>query len=297
MIWIVGDKGMLGTELSREMSTAGVLHVGTDREVNILDTVALRDFARKHNPDWIVNCAAYTAVDKAEDEPELCYRLNVEGPANLGRIAADIGASILHLSTDYVFSGDAFKAYREDNPVNPTGVYGRTKAEGEAVLRATCSSAVVVRTAWLYGKYGANFVYTMLRLMRQRESIGVVADQHGSPTWTRNLARTILAIINAPEPCYSVYHYTDAGEITWYEFALAIHDEALKAGLLSRSCEVKALTTAEYPTKARRPAYSVLSKEKIGRDYNIVPLDWRASLVAFIGELSRDPEALHIGNL
>ncbi|MHB0896406.1 MAG: dTDP-4-dehydrorhamnose reductase [Spirochaetales bacterium] len=297
MIWIVGDKGMLGTELSLAAQAVGAPHIGSDREVNILDTAALRDFARAHNPDWIVNCAAYTAVDKAEDEPELCRRLNVEGPANLGRVAAEMSSSILHLSTDYVFSGDASEVYREGDPVGPTGVYGRTKAEGEAALCSMCSNAVVVRTAWLYGKYGPNFVYTMLRLMRQKERIGVVADQRGSPTWARDLAKAILAIIFSPKHRYGIYHYTGEGETTWWEFAVAIQNEGLKTGLLDRPCEVQALTTAEYPTKARRPAYSVLSKEKIGRDYGIAPPDWRASLAAFMGELSRDPEAFSIGNL
>lgn len=288
---------MLGTELSMASQAVGAPHVGTDRDVNILDIAALRDFARQHAPDWIVNCAAYTAVDKAEDEPELCRRLNVDGPANLGRVAAEVGASILQLSTDYVFSGTASEAYREGDPLGPTGVYGRTKAEGEAVLRATCSSAVILRTAWLYGKYGSNFVYTMLRLMKQKERVGVVADQRGSPTWARDLAKAILAIVLSTEHRYGVYHYTGEGETTWWEFAQAIRDEGLKTGLLARPCEVQALTTAEYPTKARRPAYSVLSKEKIGRDYGIVPPDWRTSLAAFVGELSRDPEALRIGNV
>ena len=297
MIWIVGDKGMLGTELSMASQAARVPHVGTDRDVNILDIGALRDFARQHASDWIINCAAYTAVDKAEDEPDLCRRLNVDGPANLGRVATEVGASILHLSTDYVFSGDASVAYREVDPIAPTGVYSRTKAEGEAALRAICSNAVVVRTAWLYGKHGPNFVYTMLRLMRQKELVGVVADQRGSPTWARDLAKAILTIIFSQKHHYGIYHYTGEGETTWWEFARAIRDEGLKTGLLARPCEVQALTTAEYPTKARRPAYSVLSKEKIGQDYGIVPPDWRASLAAFIGELSRDPEALRIGNL
>ncbi|MDP2791066.1 MAG: dTDP-4-dehydrorhamnose reductase [Rectinemataceae bacterium] len=297
MIWIVGNKGMLGSELSLAAQAAGLPHVGSDREVNILDTASLRDFVRLHSPDWIVNCAAYTSVDKAEDEPEICRRLNVEGPANLGRVAAETGASILHLSTDYVFSGDASEAYREEDAIGPTGVYGHTKAEGEAALRATCPSAVILRTAWLYGKFGPNFVYTMLRLMRQKERIGVVADQRGSPTWTRDLVKAILAIILSPQHRYGIYHYTGKGETTWWEFAQAIRDEGLKTGLLTRPCEIRALTTAEYPTKARRPAYSVLSKEKIARDYGIVPPDWSTSLADFVRELSRDPEALRIGNL
>jgi len=290
MIWVVGSKGMLGTELCRQLAAAGLDFVGTDREVDILDAGALAAFAAGpsfagRSIGWIVNCAAYTAVDRAEDEAELCGRLNVEGPANLARLATSLGASMLHISTDYVFDGEASRPYREDDPIGPTGVYGRTKAEGEAAVRAACARSVILRTAWLYGRDGPNFVYTMLRLMRQKESIGVVMDQRGTPTWAPDLAAGIVAILGAGEPRFGVYHYTDGGETNWRDFALEIKRLGLERGILEKDCRVEALTTAQYPTKARRPAYSVLSKDKIVADYGVSVPEWRESLKAFIVSL------------
>ncbi len=290
MIWVVGSKGMLGTELCRQLGAIGMDFVGTDREVDFLDAKALASFAAGPSfggraIGWIVNCAAYTAVDKAEDEVELCRRLNVEGPANLARLASASGASMLHISTDYVFDGNARRPYFEDDPIDPTGVYGRTKAEGEEAVRASCERSVILRTAWLYGRDGPNFVFTMLRLMRQKDFIGVVADQRGTPTWAVDLAAAILTILGSEAPRCGVYHYTDGGETTWRDFALEIGRLALERGLLGRECRVDALDTAQYPTKAKRPAYSVLSKDKIAADYGVSVPDWRESLKTFISSL------------
>jgi len=192
MIWIIGNRGMLGQELAEQLAARGIANVGSDREVSILDPEALRHFAQGVQKDTpikaIVNCAAYTAVDRAEDEAELAHALNAEGPGNIAELARSVGARFLHISTDYVFSGAASQPYREDDPIGPTGVYGRTKAEGETRVREACPDAVIIRTAWLYGKYGPNFVATMLRLMRERTELGVVADQRGTPTWARDLA-------------------------------------------------------------------------------------------------------------
>lgn len=289
MFWVVGARGMLGTEFLRLLESAGVEYVGSDREVDILDPAALAAFAAGTGKpiSWIVNCAAYTAVDKAEDEVELCRRLNVEGPANLAALAEGIGAAILHISTDYVFDGKADRPYREDDAMGPTGVYGRTKAEGELALRAACRRSVILRTAWLYGKDGPNFVYTMLRLMRQKDSIGVVVDQRGSPTWARDLAGAMLAILRSSEPRFGIYHYTNDGETNWHEFALEIRRLGMEYGLLERECRVEALTTEEYPTKAKRPAYSVLAKDKIAADYGVGVPGWRESLSDFFAESYR----------
>lgn len=286
MIWLIGNKGMLGTELSEALAGAGLPHVGTDREVSILEPGALKGFAEGKGVAWIVNCAAYTAVDRAEDESELCARLNAEGPENLGRLAAAVGARVLHLSTDYVFDGSGSRPYLESDPVAPLGTYGRTKAEGEARLLAAAPDSIVLRTAWLYGRHGPNFVATMLRLMKEREEIGVVADQFGSPTWARDLSGAIAAVLSRPEPPAGIYHYTNSGETSWHEFALEIERLGRETGLLSRPCRVKALTTADYPTKTRRPAYSVLSKEKIERTFGLRPPEWRVSLKAHLGELA-----------
>jgi dTDP-4-dehydrorhamnose reductase len=275
---------MLGTELALALEAARLEHVGSDRELSILDLRALEAFARKRKPDWIVNCAAYTAVEKAESEVELCSRLNAEGPENLARVAASLGAGLLQLSTDYVFDGTGSRPYREEDPVAPIGVYGRTKAEGEARLRAVCENHVILRTAWLYGEYGPNFVYTMLKLMRSKESIGVVADQRGSPTWAADLAACILKIVGAPNRRHGTFHFTNEGETSWHEFALEIHRLGRAYGILDRDCVVEALTTAQYPTRVRRPAYSVLSKEAIKAAFGIAIPDWRTSLEKFFSE-------------
>jgi len=277
---------MLGAEVSEALARAGLPFVGTDREVSILEPGALKGFAEGKGVAWIVNCAVYTAVDRAEEESELCARLNAEGPENLGRLAAAIGARVLHLSTDYVFSGSGSRPYLESDPVAPQGTYGRTKAEGEARLLAAAPDSIVLRTAWLYGRHGPNFVATMLKAMGEREEIGVVADQAGSPTWARDLSGAIVAVIGADRAPAGIYHYTNSGETSWHGFALEIERLGREAGLLSRPCRVKALTTADYPTKARRPAYSVLSKEKFERTFGLRPPEWRESLKAHLGELA-----------
>jgi dTDP-4-dehydrorhamnose reductase len=282
MIWLIGDKGMLGTDLGLALGRAGVEYVGTDREVSILDPAALAAFASGRKIEWIVNCAAYTAVDKAEDEVEACFRINAEGPGNVAALARSIGARILHLSTDYVFDGAGTSPYREDAPAAPVTSYGKAKAEGEARVRAACPEHVILRTAWLYGEHGPNFVYTMLRLMRAKDRIGVVADQRGSPTWSVDLAAAIVRIVTSPSPRFGNYHYTDGGETSWRDFALEIRRLGRESGILGRDCEVDALTTDQYPSKARRPAYSVLSKEAVARDYGAEIPDWRASLRRFI---------------
>ncbi|AEJ18692.1 dTDP-4-dehydrorhamnose reductase [Gracilinema caldarium] len=287
MIWIVGNKGMLGTELTQYLQNQGLPVLGTDREVSFLDPDALSAFAQDKPIFWIINCAAYTAVDKAEDEEDLALRLNAEGPENLARLAQNIGARLLHISTDYVFSGtpqlqfDAPRPYREDDPTGPTGAYGRTKEAGERRVLAVAPSSLIVRTAWLYGAHGPNFVFTMLRLMKERDRIGVVADQRGTPTWARDLAAAIHGLITKPEVPAGIYHFTNDGECTWYDFALAIRDEARTLGLLDKDCTVNPLTTDQYPTKARRPAYSVLSKDKI-KALGIPVPGWRESLVEFL---------------
>jgi len=292
MIWLIGNKGMLGTELSNALQAAGLETVGTDRDVSILDPDALAAFAAGKDISWIVNCAAYTAVDKAEDEAELAHKLNAEGPGNIGRLASAIGAHVLHISTDYVFGGAGSRPYREDDPLAPNSVYGRTKAEGEDLLLAACPESVIIRTAWLYGKHGANFVSTMLRLMKEKEKIGVVADQKGSPTWAYDLCVAIVAVLRSPEPHYGIYHFTNSGETNWHEFATEIQHLGLEYGLLSKPCEVAALTTAQYPSKAHRPAYSILSKDKIKKTFGIEVPEWPASLRTFFEDICGDTSSM-----
>lgn len=285
MIWIVGNKGMLGSELARTFEKRKTEFIGSDREVDFLDYSAILQFSFANNIDTIINCAAYTAVDKAEDEPELCRRLNIDGPVNLARLAQEKGYKFIHISTDYVFSGNESTPYKENDPVDPQGVYGRTKAEGESGVLKVCPKAIIVRTAWLYGEFGSNFVYTMLRLMRNRTEIKVVGDQIGSPTWAKDLANAIYEIINDNTGKSGIYHYTNSGCISWFDFAIAIFQEGTRLGLLDTSCSIKNITTAEYTTKAKRPFYSVLSKDKIEKDFSVVILDWRLSLERFLNDI------------
>lgn len=292
MIWIVGNKGMLGSELTRLLCKQGMPNIGSDREVDFLNPAAIEEFALRNAVTAIVNCAAYTAVDKAEDEPELCARLNIEGPVNLAMLAKKLSVRLVHISTDYVFSGDAKEPYQEDAPMDPKGTYGCTKAEGEKRIINLYPNAIILRTAWLYGEFGSNFVYTMLKLMRKRSEIGVVADQVGSPTWAQDLARAITAILDHPENPGGIYQFTDSGEISWHEFALQIHALGRKFGILERDCTIDPLTTDQYPTKAKRPFYSVLSKEKIIRDFHVVVPLWDASLEQFLIETAWNKEAL-----
>ena len=285
MIWLIGNKGMLGTELSRLLDARGLEWTGTDREVSMLDTAALEAFAAGRNLDWVINCAAYTAVDKAEEEETLALALNAEGPENIARLCTRKGARMLHISTDYVFDGNGKRPYLETDPVCPQGAYGRTKAAGETRVLAATPNPILLRTAWLYGEHGPNFVSTMLRLMREKEEIGVVADQYGSPTWALDLSTAIADIVTRPDFPSGIWHYTNAGQTTWHGFALEIHRQARGKGILPRDCRVNALTTDQYPTKTRRPAYSVLSKVKITARRIPVP-DWKTSLSAYLDSLT-----------
>jgi dTDP-4-dehydrorhamnose reductase len=287
MIWLVGDKGMLGAELAETFLRKGLDFVGTGHEMDILDEAGLAAFVAGRDLSWIVNCAAYTKVDRAEDEVEACRRLNAEGPASLASLAHRMGARLLHISSDYVFDGSVERPRREDEAVAPLGVYGRTKAEGEALALAEAPDSVILRTAWLYGRHGPNFVHTMLGLMREKEEVGVVADQRGCPTWTRDLSEAIATILGYASPRPGIYHFTDSGEASWWEFACEIERLGRETGLLKRPCRIKPLASADYPSRARRPRSSILSIKKIGESFGIRPPEWKESLAKFIEEMAR----------
>lgn len=290
MIWLIGNKGMLGTEIAEMLFSRGLDFTGTDREVDITKPEALLDFTAQYTGDksiaWIINCAAYTAVDKAEDDTELCRLLNEEGPAHIASTAKKTGARLIHISTDYVFHGDGKKPYREDDPTDPTGVYGRTKRDGENRALEANDATYIVRTAWLYGRHGNNFVSTMLRLMKERDSVSVVDDQSGTPTWASDLAQTLIAFIDSdakgtPAP-YGIYHFTGEGNITWFDFAQEIYKKGRELGLLSRDCKINPCTSGQFPSKVRRPPYSVLDKSKIGSTLGITIPEWEKSLENFL---------------
>ena len=290
MIWLIGNRGMLGTEMSLLLESAGYAFVGTDREVDITSPEAVEAHAAQYSGEkaitWIINCAAYTQVDKAEEETEICRLLNVEGPANIAHLARKIGARLAHLSTDYVFDGVGTRPYLETDRTAPTGFYGLTKRDGETRVLAENPAAYIIRTAWLYGRYGNNFVLTMLRLMKERDSVKVVEDQRGSPTWARDLARTVLRFferdIKGRAAPFGIYHYTDLGDITWYDFACEIYGKGRSLGLLASECLVEPCGSDQYPSKVKRPSYSVLDKTKIQKALGIGIPVWKESLHEFL---------------
>ena len=276
-IVVTGANGQLGRSIRRlSVERRELDFIFTDIDsLDIGNRDAVLAFAETHPVDFIVNCAAYTAVDKAEEEEEQCRRINTDAVAYLGEAAQHIGARILHVSTDYVFGGDSYMPYQENDPVSPTSVYGRTKLAGEKALSAVCPDAIIVRTAWLYSEYGHNFMKTMLRLGAERPEIRVVNDQIGSPTYAGDLAEAILSLLEKErqgEQNSGIYHYTNEGVCSWYDFA---HSIIRIAGLPAK---VIPIPTREYPTAAKRPAYSVLSKEKIKREYHWVIPHWEDSL-------------------
>ena len=275
MMWLVtGADGQLGTELKRLLGDDAVY---VDRaELDISDENEVKRFFEIRSFRGVINCAAYTAVDKAEDEPEAAELANHLGAKWL----AKYGKCIIHISTDYVFDGIHHIPYVEDDMTNPVSVYGKTKLEGEQAVMAHADTAVIIRTAWVYCAHGNNFVKTMLRLGKERQSLNVVYDQIGSPTFAGDLAAAIVAILpQIRSGQKAVYHYTNEGVCSWYDFAVAIMEIA---GL---SCEVNPIGSDGYPTKAKRPYYSVLNKAKIRRDFNVKIRHWREALADVLKQM------------
>ena len=286
MIWLIGHKGMLGSEVHKLLAESEMSYLVSDLEVDITDISRLRSHVGEQPLSWIINCSAYTAVDRAEDERKLAFRINSDGVHNLATIAAEKKAKLIHISTDYVFDGNKEGAYLETDPPNPTGVYGASKYEGEKHIQASLASYFILRTAWLYGRQGNNFVHTMIRLFREREEVRVVSDQWGSPTLAGDLAGVILHLISRHADQYGIYHFTNEGRTHWHAFASAIHQLARERGLIAREVRVLPVTTDQYPTRTRRPANSYLSKEKIRRVFGISIRPWQEALAEFIGGLS-----------
>jgi dTDP-4-dehydrorhamnose reductase len=282
--WLVtGAGGMLGRDLTALLRARGAEFTALSRaDLDITDAAAVSAAVRAAQPDVVVNCAAWTAVDAAEEHEDEALAINGHGPAHLAAACAATGALLVHPSTDYVFAGDASTPYAEDAPTAPAGAYGRTKLAGEqAVLAALPDASYVVRTAWLYGAHGKNFVKTMLRLAGNGTSPGVVADQHGQPTWTADVAAQLHALVEKAAPP-GIYHATSSGETTWFGFAEAIfaryHQDQGPAAAERTVATPRPVTTAEYPTPARRPAYSVLGHDA-WQAAGIAPIgDWREAL-------------------
>lgn len=274
-ILVTGANGQLGNEMRNLSSTDPAnRYLFTDvQELDITDLARVQAFLSENVVDYIVNCAAYTAVDKAESDIELCRKINAFAVENLAKASAAIGARMIHVSTDYVYSGTHYMPYVESDAVAPTSVYGVTKLEGEQLLLAANPASVILRTSWLYSPYGNNFVKTMLRLGREREKLSVVFDQVGTPTYAADLAAAIVAILNAPEFIPGIYNFSDEGVCSWYDFTLTIHR---MAGI--DTCRVSPIDTADYPSAATRPFYSVMNKKKIKATYGVKIPHWEESL-------------------
>lgn len=283
-VLITGAGGQVGRMLLETRPENVEAIACTHADLDIGSGEAVRDFIARHRPAVIINAAAYTAVDKAESEPDAARRINAEGPAHLAEAARTCGARLVQLSTDFVFDGAASVPYRPDSITHPLSVYGRTKLEGErAVLEALPDHSTLVRTAWVYAATGANFVRTMLRLMRANGSVRVVADQVGTPTAARSLAEVLWQIAANPQ-IRGIHHWTDAGVASWYDFAVAIAEEGAALGLVPAEVTVTPICTSEYPTPARRPSYSVLDKRSLA-PYGLHPIHWRQRLRAVLREI------------
>lgn len=273
-ILITGKNGQLGNEIQvLAKNYPDIQFIYTDvEELDITNAESVALFFEQYKPMACINAAAYTAVDKAETDRELSMKINATAVGYLAANCQKSGATFVHISTDYVFDGNSDSPYKEDHPVNPVNYYGLTKLHGEQEAMEKNPSSIIIRTSWVYSFFGNNFVKTMLRLMKDRESLNVVGDQYGSPTYAADLAEVILQIATATNPQAGIYHYSNEGNINWCDFAIAIRDNA---GL---SCNVQPIDTAGYPTPAKRPHYSVMSKDKIVSTFGITLKDWKDSL-------------------
>ena len=279
---ITGANGQVGYCLTQQLQGKHeILAVDRD-ELDITDERSVQKTIENFRPDVIINAAAHTAVDRAETEVELSEAINVKGPKYLAEAAKSVGAAILHISTDYVFDGQGEGKYKETDITAPQGVYGRTKLEGEQAVAQANDKFIVLRTAWVFGEHGNNFVKTMLRLAKTRDTLGVVADQIGGPTYAGDIAAALIdiseRIIDDQNVEYGIYHFTGEPYVSWCDFAKAIFTEAVSQNILEKAPHVNAITTADYPTPAKRPANSCLDLTKIQRVFGIQPSNWQKAL-------------------
>ena len=287
-VLVTGSNGQLGSEIN---------HISTNYlklnclfrdipELDICNIELLERFIIDNKINAVINCAAYTSVDKAEEEEQITQKVNSEGVKNLAKVLQKVKGKLIHISTDYVFDGNHSKPYRESDQVNPVGIYGKTKREGELAIINSNVDSIVIRTSWLYSSFGNNFVKTMQRLGNEKNSLNVISDQIGTPTYARDLAKVCLDILSQSmdeniNKNGIIYHYSNEGEASWYDFAITIME------LLDLSCIVNPVKTKDYPTKARRPHYSVLDKTKIKKNFNIKIPYWKESLEECINKLKK----------
>jgi len=290
---VTGANGQLGQCLADQLKAQGISHTLLSRQdADINDTVVLEKIIADKSVTAIINAAAYTAVDKAESEPELARRVNVDGPTALAKLCARFDIPLLHVSTDYVFDGSKQTPYVETDTTGPTGVYGQTKLDGELAIQRHASKYIIMRTAWVFSEYGNNFLKTMLRLARERDTLGVVADQYGCPTYAGDIAKALITVASQlhgsevkQESRYGIYHYAGDEAVSWYEFAMAIYTAAHKQGVLTKIPTVNAIATEAYPTPAKRPVYSVLNTAKMLAAYGVAATEWRVAVEKVLLEI------------
>lgn len=282
MIWITGASGMLGRHICEKLSAAGISHISTDAEVDITDPSAVSELIAGIKIRWIVNCSAYTAVDKAEVEKDKAFAVNSDGVRNLAAAAKISGSKIVHFSTDYVFPGLKKNGYEEEDETAPASVYGASKLAGEFELISAYNKFFIFRISWLYGPYGKNFVHTMLDLFSQRDELSVVNDQYGSPTYTGELAEFIVRLLQEDSSDYGIYHFSGEGMTNWHEFASEIYNLAVKYKKTDRKVRIISVDSSQYPQKAKRPAYSYMLKEKLYNTFSYSPKNWKVILEDYI---------------
>jgi dTDP-4-dehydrorhamnose reductase len=294
-ILLLGGNGQVGTELRRSVAPLGRMVVATRAGIiegeacesaDLDQPESLASLVERVAPDVVVNAAAWTAVDRAEDEAEAAYRANAEAPRVLAGACAARDALLVHYSTDYVFNGRGSRPYREEDPTAPLGVYGASKRAGEQAIEASGCRHLIFRTAWVYASHGQNFLRTMLRVGAERDELRVVADQIGTPTPAALIADVTAQVLNQPHGASGIWHLTANGETSWHGFAEAIFDGAVQRGLLRRAPRVQPITTSEYPTRAQRPGYSRLDTRRLQQDFGVELPDWRSGLDRVLGEMS-----------
>ncbi len=285
-VMITGCNGQLGSELQASCPAYHELVCVDLPQLDISDDKAVSEFLKAQQPQVIINAAAYTAVDKAESDQALSYAVNADGAGNLARGAQQIGARFIQISTDFIFSGEQSSPYQPDDQPGPMAVYGASKLAGEQQVLTENASAVIIRTAWVYSRFGGNFVKTMLRLMAEREELSVVSDQVGTPCWAAGLATVIWRFLEREE-LQGIYHWTDAGVASWYDFAVAIEQQARELGLLEKPCTIKPISSADYPTPAKRPAYSVLDKTSCWQASGLEGQHWQLALGEMLQQLQQ----------
>jgi dTDP-4-dehydrorhamnose reductase len=285
MIWLIGNQGMLGKEIERELKNNELKFIASGKELDITDLDCLINYSKNKEINWIINCSAFTAVDKAEAENETAYKINASAINNLTKLAEKLDSTLIHFSTDYIFDGNKTTPYTEDDIPNPINIYGKSKLLGEQNIINKLKKYFIFRTAWLYGRTGNNFPLTMIKLFYEKEMINVVNDQFGSPTYTKDISEFIIFLIIKDAKEYGIYNFTNEGKTTWYEFAKEIFLLLQEKGIKTKCTQINPISAEYYPTKAKRPKNSYLSKEKVKTVFNIKIRNWQDALAEFINTL------------